>query len=64
MLVRSMLVTASVVMVSATNHGHRGQPNYCGEQEKAGNYQCFKDPGHRRAPVYTPVRVLKRDPQR
>lgn len=64
MLVRSMLVTAGVVMVSATNHGHRGQPNYCGEQEKAGNYQCFKDPGHRRAPVYTPVRVLKRDPQR
>ncbi len=59
-----MLVPAGVVMVSATNHGHRGQPNDCGEQEKANNYQCFKDPAHRRAPVYTLVRVLKRDPQR
>jgi hypothetical protein len=59
-----MLVTAGVVMVSASNHGHRGQPNHRGEQEKAGNYQYFKDPVHRRAPVYTLVRVLKRDPQR
>ena len=51
-------------MVPASDNGHRGQPNYCGEQEKADDYQCFKDPAHRRAPVYTLVRVLKRDPQR
>jgi hypothetical protein len=59
-----MLGPAGVIMMSATNHGQRGQPNHSGEQEKADNYQCFKDPAHRRAPVYTLVRVLKRDPQR
>jgi len=56
-----MVVAADVVMVSASNHNHRGQPHHCDEQEKANHYQCLIDPTHhRRAPVYTLTRVLKR----
>ena len=39
-------------------------PDHGGEQEKADNYKCLKDPGHRCAPVYTPARVPQEDPQR
>jgi hypothetical protein len=55
---------AGVVMVSASNHDQGGHADDGGEQEKADNYKCLKDPGHRCAPVYTPARVHQEDPQR
>jgi hypothetical protein len=55
---------AGVVMVSASNHDQGGHAHHGGEQEKANNNKCLKDPGHRCAPVYTLARVPQEDPQR
>jgi hypothetical protein len=55
---------ARVVVVSASNHDQGGHTHHRGEQEKADNYKCLKNPGHRCAPVYTLARVPQEDPQR
>ena len=57
-------LVAGAVMVSASNHDQGGHAHHGGEQEKADNYKCLKDPGHRCAPVYTLERVPQEDPQR
>jgi hypothetical protein len=43
----------------ASSHDYGGQADYGDQQEKADNYECLKDPAHRRAPVYT-LRVYSR----
>jgi hypothetical protein len=58
--VKCFVLIAGRIVTAPPSHDHCGYANYGDKQEKADNYKCFKDPTHRRAPVYTLSRVLKR----